>query len=392
MIDKVINRYGFYTKVMNKWILLILLYAVLFSSCLESDEKLTLVDEKDFSTIVESKSVSLYTLSNGKNLTMQVTNFGCRVVTLFSPDRNGKFDDIVLGYENIDRYLNNKGERFLGATIGRYGNRIAGGKFILDGTEYHLSTFDNGQCLHGGNKGFDMVVWNVDSVSNDYILFSYLSKDMEEGFPGNLSVRMSYQLTDDDEFRIEYSAVTDKATPVNLTHHSFFNLKGEGNGTINTHELCIAADRYIPVDSVLIPIGKLEDVECTPFDFRIPKAIGSCLDEKNVQFDNCRGYDHNFVLNRMSRSDLEFAASVYEPSNGRYMEVWTTEPGIQFYGGNFFDGSISGKSGKPYNYRESFALETQHYPDSPNRPSFPSTVLRPGEIYKHVCIYKFGVK
>lgn len=376
---------------MKNIFILMMLALLLFSACTEK-QHLPLVDEADFKTTIDNKPVDLYTLCNDNGLTLQVTNFGCRVVTLFTPDRQGKMEDIELGYENIDRYVHNKGERFLGATIGRYGNRIAAGRFTLDDKDYQLSTFDNGQCLHGGDKGFDMVVWNVDSVADDYILFSYLSKDMEEGFPGNLSVRMSYQLTKDNEFRIVYSATTDKATPVNLTHHSFFNLKGEGNGTINTHELCIAADRYTPVDSVLIPTGELADVSGTPFDFHTPLPIGQRLCEQNQQFDNCRGYDHNFVLNRKSDSDLEFAASVYEPSNGRYMEVWTTEPGLQFYGGNFFDGKTLGKSGKPYKYRESFALETQHFPDSPNQKAFPSTILQLGETYKQICVYKFGVK
>lgn len=371
--------------------LLLLLITTLFFACSEK-QQLPLVDEANFKDTVDNKPVDLYTLSNGKGLTMQVTNFGCRVVTLFTPNRDGNMDDIVLGYENLDRYVHNKGERFLGATIGRYGNRIAAGKFTLDGKDYQLSTFDNGQCLHGGDKGFDRVVWNVDSVADNYILFSYLSKDMEEGFPGNLFVKMSYRLTDNNEFRIEYSATTDKATPVNLTHHSFFNLKGEGNGSINTHELCIAAHYYTPVDSVLIPTGELADVSGTPFDFRKPLPIGRRLNEENKQLDNCKGYDHNFVLNRKSGSELEFAASVYEPSNGRYMEVWTTEPGLQFYGGNFFNGKTLGKSGKPYKYRESFALETQHFPDSPNQKGFPSTILEPGETYKHICVYKFSVK
>lgn len=377
---------------MKKYLFSALLFLSLFSACTEKEQQLSLVNEADFKTTIDGNQVDLYTLSNGQGMTLQVTNFGCRVVTLFVPDRNGKMDDIVLGYENINRYVHNEGERFLGAAIGRYGNRIAAGKFTLGGKEYQLSTYNNGQCLHGGDKGFDMVVWNVDSVAKDYILFSYLSKDMEEGFPGNLSVKMSYKLTNDNEFCIEYSATTDKATPVNLTHHSFFNLKGEGNGTINTHELCIAADKYTPVDSVLIPTGELADVSGTPFDFRTPTQIGARLNENNQQLDNCKGYDHNFVLNRKTASDLEFAASVYEPSNGRYMEVWTTEPGIQFYGGNFFNGKTLGKSGKPYRYRESFALETQHFPDSPNQKGFPSTVLEPGETYKHKCVYKFGVK
>ncbi len=322
---------------------------------------------------------------------MQVTNFGARVVSLWVEDRDGKWDDIVLGHNNIDSYVNFAGERFLGATIGRYGNRIADGKFSLDGKEYQLSRFNNGQSLHGGDKGFDMVVWNVDSLSSNSIYFSYLSKDMEEGYPGNLSVRMSYTLTSDNEFAIEHYATTDKATPINLTHHSFFNLKGEGNGTVNSNILNINAYGYNPVNDKLIPTGEIADVAGTPFDFTTPKAIGADLGQKCEQFDNCRGYDHNFILDRSSKNSLEMAATVYEPSNGRYMAVWTTEPAIQFYGGNFFDGQRTGKSGKPYKFREAIALETQHYPDSPNQPQFPSTILRPGEEYNHTCIYKFSV-
>lgn len=368
-----------------------LMFVMLFSSCMKKHD-LNLLEESDFKTFVDGKQVSLYTLSNDNGLVVQVTNFGCRVVSLFTPDRYGNMDDIVLGYENIDRYLNNDGERFLGATIGRYGNRIANGSFVLDSVRYQLSRYNNGQCLHGGEKGFDMVVWNVDSVADDYLLFSYLSKNMEEGFPGNLDVRMSYKLTSENEFYIDYTATTDKSTHVNLTHHSFFNLKGEGNGTINSHELCIAADYYLPVDSVLIPYGEVLDVSGTPFDFRAPKTIGEKLNNDCIQFENCKGFDHNFVLSRKSDNDIEFAASVYEPLNGRYMEVWTTEPGIQFYSGNFFDGSTKGKSGKPYRFRESFALETQHFPDTPNHSDFPNTRLNPGEVYKHTCIYKFGIK
>lgn len=376
---------------MNLFLRAALSFLLVSTGCSGGQREPALVDAAAFK-VTGDIPIDLYTLTNDRGLILQVTNYGCRVVTLFTPDREGRLDDIVLGYENIDRYLNNSGERFLGATIGRYGNRIAAGRFSLNGQDYQLSTFNNGQCLHGGEKGFDQVVWRVDSLAKDYIRFSYLSRDGEEGFPGNLSVRMSYRLTPDNAFRIEYWATTDKPTPVNLTHHSFFNLKGQGNGTINTHELCIAADRYTPVDSVLIPTGELADVTDTPFDFRTPQPIGSRLAARNRQFDYCKGYDHNFVLNRRSESDLEFAASVYEPSTGRYMEVWTTEPGLQFYGGNFFDGRTVGKSGKRHRYREALALETQHFPDSPNRKNFPSTILHPGELYHHVCLYRFSAK
>ncbi|MFR9631371.1 MAG: aldose epimerase family protein [Rikenellaceae bacterium] len=288
--------------------------------------------------------------------------------------------------------MNNTRERFLGAAIGRFGNRIADGKFSLNGEEYQLSTYNNGQCLHGGDVGFDKVVWQVDSVSCDALYLSYLSKDMEEGFPGNLMVNMTYQLTADNEFRVDYRATTDRATPVNLTHHSFFNLRGEGQGTINNHILTIAADRYTPVNASLIPTGKIAVVDNTPFDFRTPTPIGDRLNDDDEQFVNCKGYDHNFVLSRKSECGVEFAASVYEPESGRYMEVWTSEPGLQLYGGNFFDGETRGKRDEKLRFRESFALETQHFPDSPNQPQFPSTILLPEEVYTHTCIYKFSAK
>lgn len=378
---------------MDKLYYVLLLCVTMVACGKHSDnESVKLISKEGFESVIDGKDVSLYTLTNKSGITMQVTNYGARVVSLWTPDRDGYWNDIVLGFESIDRYVNNTGERFLGATIGRYGNRIANGRFALDGEEYQLSTFNNGQSLHGGDKGFDKVVWCVDSLTKNSIYFSYLSKDMEEGYPGNLRVKMSYTLTSDDEFVVEHYATTDKATPVNLTHHSFFNLKGEGNGTINSHILWINADGYIPVNEKLIPNGKIVSVTSTSFDFRTPKAIGKDLEQESEQFDNCSGYDHNFVLNRKDDNDLELSATVYEPSNGRYMEVWTTEPGLQFYGGNFFDGEIVGKSGTPLRYREAIALETQHFPDSPNQPQFPSTILRPNDEYRHTCIYKFKTK
>ncbi len=374
----------------------VLSLAVMASCQSTTNVALDLIPASNFEAVVDGKPVALYTLTNASGTTMQVTNFGARVVSLWVADRDGNYEDIVLGYENLDRYINNTGERFLGATIGRYGNRIADGKFTLNGKEYQLSTYNNGQCLHGGDKGFDMVVWNVDKATDNCIEFSYLSKDMEENFPGNLDVKMIYTLTDDNEFRVDYEATTDKDTYLNLTHHSFFNLKGEGKGTINDHILYVKADHYTPVNPSLIPLGVNEKVEGTPFDFRPPKAIGESLGEeaeaKNVQFTNCRGYDHNFVLSRDTESDLEMIASVYEPASGRFMEVLTTEPGLQFYGGNFFDGSSNGKTNNPLNFRESLALETQHFPDSPNQPTFPSTLLTPSDLYTHTCVYKFSTK
>lgn len=374
---------------MKKTILFLLVISTLISC---TKKTVSNIEKQAFDTISVDKKISLYTLENKNGLVIQVTNFGARIVTLFTPDKNGKMEDIVLGYEKIGRYLNNNGERFLGATIGRYGNRIAEGKFTIDSITYQVPQNNNGQSLHGGLLGFDMVVWNVDSVSENTIHFSYVSVDGEQGYPGNLDVKMIYTLTDDNELKIVYSATTDKKTPINLTHHSFFNLKGEGNGTINDHVLYINADKYTPVDSVLIPTGEIADVENTPFDFRTPTVIGLRVDEDNTQLKVGKGYDHNFVLNRKTTSEMELAASVYEPASGRFMEIFTTEPGLQFYGGNFFSGKTIGKYGKTLNFREAIALETQHFPDSPNLPNFPSTILNPGQVYLHTCIYKFSVK
>jgi aldose 1-epimerase len=372
----------------NIYLLLILLSV----GCQTQNMKHIKSKKSDFQTELNGKRTDLFTLRNSNGLEMAVTNFGARVIELWVPDKDGNFADVVLGHNNIDKYVNYKGERFLGATIGRYGNRIAKGKFELDGVTYQLPLNNGPNSLHGGDKGFDMVVWDAKQIDNSKLEFTYLSKDGEEGYPGNLQVMMTYELNDNNEFVVTHHATTDKPTVVNLTHHSFFNLHGEGNGSINDHILMINADKYTPVDSVLIPNGKLAEVENTPMDFRVPTEIGSRL---NVNFEQLKfggGYDHNWVLTRVKSGDVELAANVYEPTSGRFMEVLTTEPGIQFYGGNFFDGSIIGKCGKTYDYRGSLALETQHFPDSPNQTDFPSTVLNPGENYNHICIYRFGVK
>lgn len=346
----------------------------------------------DFQIEVEGKKTDLYFLKNNNGLEMSVTNFGARVVELWIPDKDRNFDDVVLGHRTIDEYVNYEGERFLGATIGRYGNRIEQGKFELNGQNYQLPTNNGVNSLHGGFNGFDMVVWDAEQISDNEIAFSYVSKDGEEGYPGTLRVKMTYQLTDDNEFIVTHEATTDQPTIVNLTHHSFFNLRGEGSSTINDHLLTINADSFTPVDSTLIPTGEIESVEGTPMDFRQSTEIGERVNFDFQQLKFGHGYDHNWVLNRQNSNDLELAATVYEPISGRFMEVMTTEPGIQFYGGNFFDGSMIGKSGKTYDYRASLALETQHFPDSPNHPEFPSTVLNPGETYKHICVYKFGIR
>ena len=375
---------------MRKLIMAVASVCAAVSSCSTKTE-VAILPAEDFTKNIDGKQVSLYTLKNG-DLTMQVTNFGARVVTLWAPDRDGNYEDVVLGYEKIDRYVNNSGERFLGAVVGPYANRIAGGTYTIGEETYNFPQNNNGQTLHGGLKGLDMVVWDVDSVTENAIVLSYLRPDGQDGMPGNLKIVMTYTLTPDNEFKVDYLAQTDKATHVNISHHSFFNLKGEGNGTINDHVLFINASKTTPVDEVLIPTGEIADVTGTPFDFRQPKAIGQDLNVENEQLKNGAGYDHNWVLDRQSENDVELAASVYEPASGRYMEVWTDQPALQFYGGNFFDGSTTGKYGRALAYRESIALETQKYPDTPNHPHFPSTLLNPGENYTHVCVYRFDVK
>ena len=374
---------------MKRIFVLIATCAALFSCSQQND--VPLIPAESFQTSIDGKDVSLYTLKNGA-LTMQVTNFGARVVSLWVPDRKGDMEDIVLGYNNINDYINNPGERFLGAVVGPYANRIANGTYTIGEETYNFPQNNNGQTLHGGLKGLDMVVWDVFAADDSTLVLTYTHADGQEGMPGNLEIFMTYALTSDNEFRVDYMAQTDKTTHVNISHHSFFNLKGEGNGTINDHILYINASRTTPVNEVLIPSGEIADVTGTPFDFRQPKAIGTDLDVENDQLRNGGGYDHNWVLDRKTPDQLELAASVLEPASGRYMEVWTDQPALQFYGGNFFDGTTTGKYGKTLNYRESIALETQKYPDTPNHDNFPSTLLNPGEEYTHTCIYRFGVK
>ena len=375
-----------------KKILILFIVLMSFYACDKKQNDIVLLDVNAFTKVVDGKEVSLYTLDSGNGLTMQVTNFGARVVSLWTPDKNGKYDDVVLGHTDIDQYIACDGERFIGCVVGRFANRIANGKFVLDGVEYQVPINNNGQSLHGGLKGLDLVVWQVDTVTSNEIRFSYISLDGDDGYPGTLSINMVYSLTPDNEFKITYKATTDKPTVVNLSHHTFFNLKGEGNGTINDHILTINGSSIVPVDSVLIPTGELMPVENTPFDFRNATTIGERIDAGHQQLKIGSGYDHNWVLDRKSEKGVELAASVYEPVSGRLLEVWTDQPGMQFYGGNFFTGEGKGKYGKTQNYRESLALETQKFPDAPNQPNFPSTRLNPGEEYTQTCIYKFSTK
>lgn len=370
---------------------LIALGMLLLAACGTRESGMKLLPAEAFETTVDGKPVALYTLRAG-DIAMQVTNYGARVVSLWTPDREGRYEDIVLGCESIDRYLDTLGERFLGAVVGPYANRIAKGRFTLDGTEYTLPLNNNGQTLHGGLTGVDRVVWDVVSATDDKLVLHYLHPDGQDGFPGNLDIEMIYSLTPDNEFRVDYKATTDKPTVANFSHHPFFNLKGEGNGTVLDNVLTINASHTTPVDSVLIPTGEIAPVEGTPFDFREPHTIGERIGADNAQLRNGGGYDHNWVIDRKTESGVELAATVWEPASGRTVEVWSDQPGLQVYSGNFFDGKSMGKYGKPQRYRESLALETQKFPDSPNQDNFPSTVLRPGQTYTQTCIYKFGVK
>jgi aldose 1-epimerase len=338
---------------------------------------------------VEGKNVYLYTLTNRNGVEIKITNYGGTVTSLKAPDRNGKLDDVVLGFSNLEDYL--KATSYFGAIIGRYANRIAGGRFRLDGADYRLATNNGENHLHGGVRGFDKVVWQARPLrasGAQGLALTYFSRDGEEGYPGNLTVRVSYRLTDNNELKIDYFATTDKNTVVNLTHHSYFNLAGQGNGDILNHQLQLYADHFTPTDGGSIPTGELRRVRGTPFDFTRPVAIGARIDQDDEQLKMGRGYDHNWALNGR-RGELRQAARVVEPATGRVMEVWTTEPGIQFYTGNYLDGSLTGKNGKVYNHRYGFCLETQHYPDSPNRADFPSTVLKKGGRYQTTTIYKF---
>jgi aldose 1-epimerase len=349
--------------------------------------------KKSFGKTPGGQPVDLYVLANKSGAEVSITNYGGAVVSLKMPDRNGKLADVVLGYDTVEGYVSDKA--YFGALVGRYGNRIAHAQFVLDGKTYTLAKNNGENSLHGGVKGFNKALWTakiLPAKDGQSLELSYLSRDGEEGFPGNLRVSVVYTLTDTNALKIEYSATTDKKTVVNLTNHSYFNLAGQGNGDILGHLLTIQADQFTPVDADLIPTGELRDVMDTPFDFRKATAIGARIDQPDEQLKLGGGYDHNFVL-RMSMDHGEFlAARVLEPASGRVMEVWTTEPGVQFYTGNFLDGKTVGKGGVAYPKRSAFCLETQHFPDSPNQPKFPSTVLNAGARYHTITTYKFSAE
>jgi aldose 1-epimerase len=364
---------------------------LVLNSCILSNHTDKDMDQsvtKPFTDTLDQNIIGLYRLTNANGMEALVTNYGATVVSLLVADKNGKKDDVVFGYDSIQGYYN--GRAYFGCVAGRYANRIANGQFRLDGKTYDLAKNNGPNSLHGGIKGFDKVVWTAKQDDGGLTL-TYTSKDGEEGYPGNLTVTVMYSLKNDNSLQIDYSAVTDKATLVNVTNHSYFNLEGQGQGDILDHELQFNADGFTPVDSTLIPTGEIRKVAGTPFDFTSPHKIGERInDTSDLQIKYGLGYDHNFVLNGET-GKMKLAARVKAPISGRIMEVHTTEPGVQFYSGNFLNGSEKGK-GSVYGYRTGFCLETQHFPDSPNQPSFPSAVLKPGEEYRSTTVFKFSAE
>ena len=350
------------------------------------------VTKEPFGKTPDGQQVDIYTLRNAHGVEAKIMNYGAIVTSLKVPDRNGKFDDVVLGFSDFDSYLKN--DPYFGAIVGRYGNRIAKGRFKLNGVEYKLATNNGENHLHGGIKGFDKVVWTAHEMktkSGPAVALTYLSKDGEEGYPGNLTAIVVYTLTNNNELKIDYTITTDKDTVSNLTHHSYFNLAGEGNGDILNQVVTINANRFVPTDAGSIPTGELKSVAGTPFDFLKATAIGARINQDDEQLKFGNGYDHTWVINGRP-GVMRLAATAYEENSGRVMQVWTTEPGVQFYTGNFLDGTKTGKSGKNYPRRSGFCFETQHYPDSPNHPSFPTTTLKKGQTYKSTTVYRFSTK
>jgi len=374
----------------------IALLAALFFAATACVDKSDSITQKDFGKTATGAPVQIYTLKNDFGMEIQITPYGATLVSVKVPDRAGKSADVVLGFDSLDGYTQTPAPPYFGATIGRYGNRIAAGKFTLDGKTYTLAKNNGANSLHGGNRGFDKVIWTPEPIAahdgraqvGPSLELTYLSKDGEEGYPGNLNVTVTYTLTENNEIRIHYTATSDQDTVFNPTNHSYFNLAGHDSGDILGHVVTINADRYTPVDAGLIPTGELRKVEGTPFDFRQPHTVGERINSSDEQIKLGGGYDHNWVLNRTT--GLEFAARVADPKSGRVLEAFTTEPGLQFYTSNFLDGTFHGKGGKPYNYRAALTLETQHYPDSPNHPGFPSTVLKPGQHFDSTTVFRFS--
>lgn len=379
---------------MIRFAFILILAVPLFAACSDTDAPVPSVERSDFGVTPAGDSVDVFTLTNANGMEMRVTNYGGIITSLRVPDREGNLENVVLGFDSLSAYTSDAykaANPYFGAIIGRYGNRIDEAQFTLDGQTHTLAANDGANHLHGGNRGFDEVVWTADpyeTADSVGVVFTYTSPDGEEGYPGRLEARVTYTLTNNNEVAFDYHATTTKATPVNLTQHSYFNLDGEGDGTILDHELMINAEAFTPVDSTLIPTGEFRDVAGTPFDFTEPTPIGARIDQENRQLAYGMGYDHNFVLSRQDSDMLRLAARVYDPDSGRLMEVLTTEPGLQFYSGNFLDGSL----GADFEHRSGFALETQHFPNSPNEPDFPSTTLRPGEEYTSRTVYRFATR
>jgi len=373
------------------WLILLFLFILVGCARTQNQGGTASVDRQPFGQTPDGKAVDIITLTNATGMEVRAMTYGGIIVSLRVPDRNRELGDVALGYDSLVDYI--KESPYFGAIIGRYGNRIANGRFTLDGTTYTLAQNDGQNHLHGGVKGFDKVVWNAEAFESENgvgIVFTYTSPDGEEGYPGTLNAKVTYTLTNNDELMFEYEATTDKPTVVNLTQHTYFNLAGHDSGDILGHEMMLYADNYTPVDAGLIPTGEILPVEGTPFDFTTHQSIGSRIGVENQQLTYGRGYDHNFVLNGQDGDGLALAGRLYEPKTGRIMDVYTQEPGLQFYSGNFLDGTLVGKGGVHYQHRAGLCLETQHYPDSPNHPEFPSTVLRPGQTYHTRTVYAFS--
>ena len=383
-------KFKLLTRIIMKTTFFQLMLLLLLFSCTSKPVPPT-INPEAYNKMVGGKQVMLFTMKNQKGMEINVTNFGARIVSWMVPDKMGKKEDVVLGYDSIDGYLN-ASESYFGASIGRYGNRIAKGEFTIGDIKYKLAQNNGVNSLHGGEIGFSKKIWDVVQKSPTELILKLVSPDMDEGFPGELSVIMNYRLTNENELVIQYEAKCDKPTVINLTNHSYFNLHGAGNGTILDHVLTLNADNYTPIDSTLIPIGEIAPVENTPFDFRMPAQIGSRINADHQQIKFGLGYDMNFVLKKQGDQTVQLAATVYEPQSGRVLEVFTDQPGIQFYTGNFLNGSYPGKKGKTYAYRTAICLETQHFPNSPNQKTFPSVQLDSDQVYTHTCIYKFSVK
>jgi aldose 1-epimerase len=380
----------------TRWPTVLLAVAVLCQGCagatvaeISQTSSTAGVERRPFGRTEAGTPVELFVLTNAGGMQVEVIGFGATITALRVPDRDGRMADVVLGYDRLEGY--DRRHPYFGSLVGRYANRIAGGTFTLDGRAYTLAKNNGPNHLHGGLVGFDQIVWDAEPLAGAVgVRFTRTSPDGEEGYPGNLAVRVTYTLSDASELSVDYEATTDKPTPVNLTQHSYFNLAGHDSGPILDHELVIHADRYTPVDEGLIPTGELAPVEGTPFDFRTATAVGARIDQPHEQLQRGAGYDHNFVLRRTG-DGLQPAARLVERRSGRVLDVATTEPGLQFYAGNFLDGSDRGKGGVAYARRSGLCLETQHFPDSPNQPSFPSTILRPGETYRSRTVFRFGV-